>query len=59
MGIRSRVQNGVVILEGELPLPEGTIVTVSYLDPPPTTTPTIGDKAQLRLLRSGRGKTED
>jgi hypothetical protein len=35
MEVRGRVQNGVVVLEGELPLPEGTIVTVSYQSAPP------------------------
>ena len=29
MEIRSRIHNGVVVLEGELPLPEGTEVIVS------------------------------
>ena len=29
MEIRGRVHNGVVVLEGELPLPEGTEVIVS------------------------------
>jgi hypothetical protein len=29
MEIRGRIPNGVVVLEGELPLPEGTTVTDS------------------------------
>ena len=54
MEIRGRVHNGVVILEGGQSLPEGTIVTVSYPDPPPTTTPESGHKVQLPLVRSDR-----
>jgi hypothetical protein len=34
MEIRGRVHNGVVVLEGELPLPEGAAVTVTYPAPP-------------------------
>ena len=30
MEVRGRIHNGVVVLEGALPLPEGTMVTVSY-----------------------------
>jgi hypothetical protein len=34
MNIPGRVQNGVVVLEGPMALPEGAAVTVSYRTPP-------------------------
>jgi hypothetical protein len=54
MEVQGRVQNGVVVLEGGITLPEGTVVTVSYpvpsLDEPPTLRPRIS----LPLIRTGR-----
>jgi hypothetical protein len=35
MEIRGKVHNGVVVLDGDLSLPEGTIVTVLYPASPP------------------------
>ena len=53
MEIRGRVHNGVVVLDGELTLPEGTVVTVSF---PPVPGPPIpaqsGDHVRLPLVPS-------
>ncbi len=34
MVVLGRVQNGVVVLEGDSALPEGAVVTISYGEPP-------------------------
>jgi hypothetical protein len=49
------VHNGVVILEGKPPLPEGAVVTVLYRGSPPSVTSPV-----MRIARSGRaaGPTE-
>jgi hypothetical protein len=52
MEIRGRVHNGVVVLEGELPLPEGTLVTVSYPVSPSTELPNSRRRVSLPLVRS-------
>jgi hypothetical protein len=39
MEIRGRVQNGVVVPEGEIPLPEGAMVTVSFPSSLPVSPP--------------------
>jgi hypothetical protein len=54
MEIRGRVHNGVVILEGEMSLPEGTIVTVSYTESPATLPPESGHRVQFPLVKSDR-----
>jgi hypothetical protein len=54
MEIRGRVHNGVVVLEGDLPLPEGTIVTVSCPDSPPKMSPEPDHRVQFPLVRSDR-----
>jgi hypothetical protein len=54
MQIRGRVHNGVVVLEGSESLPEGTIVTVSYTNSPPTISPKSGHRVQFPLVRSDR-----
>jgi hypothetical protein len=54
MEIRGRVHNGVVVLEGELLLPEGTMVTVSYPVSPPTEPPDTQRRVLLPLVRSDR-----
>jgi hypothetical protein len=54
MEIRGRVRNGVVVLESDISLPEGTIVTVSYTEPPPTVPPKSGYRVQFPLVRSDR-----
>jgi len=50
--IRGRVRNGVVVLEGQLPLPEGAVVTVLYPVSPPAEPPDSGRRVQLPLVRS-------
>jgi hypothetical protein len=54
MEIRGRVHNGVVVLEGELPLPEGTMVIVSYPVSPPTEQPDSRRRVPLPLVQSDR-----
>ena len=51
MVIPGRVLNGVVVLEGGTPLPEGAAVTVTFPAPPPTT----GEKKRVEvpLVRGG------
>ena len=48
MEIRGRVHNGVVVLDGELVLPEGAVVTVWF---PPIPGPPVpgGSEARVRL----------
>jgi hypothetical protein len=52
MEIRGRIHNGVVVLEGELSLPEGTMATVSYPVAPSTQPPEVRRRVQLPLVRS-------
>ena len=52
MEIRGRVHNGVVVLEGDLTLPEGTIVIVSYAESPTTIPPESGHRVELPLVKS-------
>jgi len=54
MEIQGRLHNGVVVLEGDLPLPEGTMVTVSYPAAPPAESPETHRRVQLPLVRSDR-----
>jgi hypothetical protein len=54
MEVQGRIHNGVVVLEGELPLPEGTTVTVSYHGAPPEKSPETHRPVQLPLVRSDR-----
>ncbi len=54
MEIPGRVQNGVVVLEGEVPLPEGALVTVSYPVPLPVGQPDSRRRVVLPLVRSDR-----
>jgi hypothetical protein len=49
MEIRGRVHNGVVVLEGELPLPEGAAVTVSFPPVPAREIPPRNPDARVRL----------
>jgi hypothetical protein len=53
MEIRGRVHNGVVVLEGELPLPEGTEVIVSP-GAAPETKPVGEQRIEFPLVRSQR-----
>jgi hypothetical protein len=54
MEVQGRVSNGVVVLEGGLSLPEGTLVTVSYPAAPPAEPPESRRRVQLPLVRSDR-----
>jgi len=54
MEIPGRVHNGVVVLEGELPLPEGAVVTVSYTAPSRAGPPNSRRRVQLPLVPSDR-----
>src|SRR5208337_2724674 len=51
MEIRGRVHNGVVVLEGEFPLPEGTEVIVSS-GAAPETKPVEEQRIEFPLVRS-------
>jgi len=53
MEIRGRVHNGVVVLEGELRLPEGTEVIVSS-GAAPETKPVGEQRIEFPLVRSRR-----
>jgi hypothetical protein len=59
MEIRGRVHNGVVVLEADLTLPEGAIVTVLYTEPPPTVPPESGYRVQFPLVKSDRPGSVD
>lgn len=52
MEIQGRLYRGVVVLEGELPVPEGTLVTVVCDLAPTEKTPGSRDRVQLPLVRS-------
>jgi hypothetical protein len=54
MEIRGVVHNGVVVLEGELRLPEGTLVSVSYPRSPQAVPPDSRRRVQLPLVPSDR-----
>ncbi len=54
MEIRGRVHNGVVVLDGEQSLPEGTIVTVSDAVSAAELSPDSSDRAQFPLVQSDR-----
>jgi hypothetical protein len=54
MEILGRVHNGVVVLEGEAPLPEGTVVMVLYPAPLPAELPGSRERVRLPLVRSDR-----
>jgi hypothetical protein len=54
MEIQGRVQNGVVVLDSGVILPEGTVVTVFFADPPMLEPPPPRRRVSLPLVRSGR-----
>ncbi len=54
MEIRGRIRNGVVVLEGEPSLPEGTMVTVRSPDAPSTEPPENHRRVALPMVRSDR-----
>jgi hypothetical protein len=54
MELQGRVHNGVVVLEDELPWPEGTPVTVLYRGAPTSAAPAARGPVRLPLVRSDR-----
>jgi hypothetical protein len=56
MVISGRVENGVVIPEGNVPLPEGAVVTITCLSPPNIPSSTK-KRIQLPLVVTGRPGT--
>lgn len=54
MELLGRVQNGVIVLEGEPSLPEGALVTVFYPGVAAPGTPGIHRPIQLPLVRSDK-----
>jgi hypothetical protein len=54
MEVQGRIHNGVVILEGGPPWPEGTPVIVLPRGTPPMESPAIPRRVQLPLVRSER-----
>jgi hypothetical protein len=54
MEVQGRIHNGVVVLDSELPLPEGTMVTVSYRGTPPAKPPEAHRPVRLPLVPSDR-----
>jgi hypothetical protein len=54
MEVQGRIHNGVVVLESALPLPEGTMVTVSYRGAPPANSSEAHRRVRFPLVRSSR-----
>ena len=54
MELLGRVQNGVIVLEGEPSLPEGALVTVLYSGVPTPQQPGTRRPVQLPLVRSDK-----
>lgn len=54
MEVHGRIHNGVVVLEGELPWPEGTPVTVLYRGAPTSESPPTRRPVRLPLVPSDR-----
>lgn len=54
MVIAGHVQNGVVVLDGDLALPEGTVVAISY--PAPASSKPVGgnNRIQVPLVHTGQ-----
>ena len=57
MEIRGIVHNGVVVLDGELRLPEGAVVSVSYPVVTATVPPEASERVQFPLVRSNQPGT--
>jgi hypothetical protein len=53
MVVLGRVQNGVVVLEGNSALPEGAVVTISYGEPPTTQASAGASRIQIPLVHTG------
>jgi hypothetical protein len=54
MEVKGRVYKGVVVLDSELPVPDGTMVIVSYHAAPAEKPPQPGRRIQLPLVGSRR-----
>jgi predicted DNA-binding antitoxin AbrB/MazE fold protein len=54
MVIRGRVQNGVVVLEENVSLPEGTAVTVAVCAAPEATAEAMSEEQRRRLREARR-----
>jgi hypothetical protein len=58
MTLTGTIRGGVVILDGDVPLPEGTSVTVAVASHVPTSSPSTADKMseeeRQRVLAIGR-----
>lgn len=52
MELQGRVQNGVVVLDGQPALPEGAVVVVTYPAPDTASEPVNKQRIQLPLVRS-------
>lgn len=57
MVLIGRVQNGVVVFEGDFALPEGAIVTVSCGEPPVQKAATGQSRVEVPLVKTGRPGT--
>jgi hypothetical protein len=53
MVVLGRVQNGVVVLEGNSNLPEGAVVTISYAEAPAKKATLGATRIELPLVRTG------
>ena len=54
MSIPGRVHNGVLVLQGEAPLPEGAVVTVTYPALPKTKPVAQKRRIEVPLVRTGQ-----
>ena len=54
MVVLGRVQNGVVVLEGDSALPEGAVVAVSFGVPPATSANGEKRRIQVPLVRTNQ-----
>jgi hypothetical protein len=59
MVIAGHVQNGVVVLDGGLALPEGAVVSVSFPAPAPTTPEGENDRIEVPLVHTGQPGSVD
>ena len=59
MQIPGRVQNGVVVFDGAVPLPEGTPVTVTLRTAPVIHVSSVRKRVELPLVKSDQPGTLD
>jgi hypothetical protein len=57
MVVLGRVQNGVIVLDGDSALPEGAVVTISYGEPPAKQSSVGNSRIQVSLVHTGRPGT--